>query len=50
MDATRTAAIGTFVAYVGASAVLLATLALPGRRQLMGAINLRVMRLFGGRG
>ena len=50
MDATRTAAIGTFVAYCGASAVLLATLVLPGRRQLMGAINLRVMRLFGGAG
>ena len=50
MDATRTAAIGTFVAYCGASAVLLATLVMPGRRQLMGAINLRVMRLFGGAG
>ncbi len=50
MDATRTAAIGTFVAYCGASAVLLATLALPGRRQLIRAINLRVMRLFGGAG
>lgn len=50
MDATRTAAIGTFVAYCGASAVLLATLVLPGRRQLMSAINLRVMRLFGGAG
>ena len=50
MDATRTAAIGTFVAYCGASAVLFATLVLPGRRQLMGSINLRVMRLFGGAG
>ena len=50
MDATRTAAIGTFVAYCGASAVLLATLALPKRRALMGAINLQYMRLFGGAG
>ena len=50
MDATRTAAIGTFVAYAGAAAVLLATLVLPGRRQLMGAINLHYMRLFGGAG
>ena len=50
MDATRTAAIGTFVAYFGASAVLLATLVLPGRRQLIGAINLRYMRLFGSAG
>ena len=49
-DATRTAAIGTFVAYVGAAAVLLATLALPGRRHLMGSINLYYMRLFGGAG
>ena len=50
MDAARTAAIGTFVAYFGASAVLMATLVLPGRRQLIGAINLRYMRLFGGAG
>ena len=50
MDATRTAAIGTFVAYFGASAVLMATLVLPGRRQLIGAINVRYMRLFGGAG
>ncbi len=50
MDATRTAAIGTFVAYFGASAVLLATLVIPGRRQLIRAINLRYMRLFGGAG
>ncbi len=49
-DATRTAAIGTFVAYVGAAAVLMASLALPGQRQLIGAINLRYMRLFGGAG
>ena len=49
-DATRTAAIGTFVAYVGAAAVLTASLALPGQRQLIGAINLRYMRLFGGAG
>lgn len=47
-DATRTAAIGTFVAYVGAAAVLLATMALPGRRQLMSSINMYYMRLFGG--
>lgn len=47
-DATRTAAIGTFVAYMGAAAVLLATLALPGRRQLVNSINLYYMRLFGG--
>ena len=46
----RTAAIGTFVAYSGAAAVLLATLVLPRRRALIGAINLRVMRLFGGAG
>ena len=50
MDAARTAAIGTFVAYSGAAAVLLATLVLPRRRALIGAINLRVMRLFGGAG
>ena len=50
MDAARTAAIGTFVAYSGAAAVLLATLVLPKRRALIGAINLRVMRLFGGAG
>ena len=50
MDATRTAAIGAFVAYSGAAAVLLATLVLPKRRQLIGAINLRYMRLFGGAG
>lgn len=50
MDAARTAAIGTFVAYSGAAAVLLATLVLPKRRQLIGAINLRYMRLFGGAG
>ncbi|MCY4449422.1 MAG: DMT family transporter [Chloroflexi bacterium] len=50
MDAARTAAIGTFVAYSGAAAVLLVTLVLPKRRALIGAINLRVMRLFGGAG
>ena len=50
MDAARTAAIGTFVAYSGASAVLLATLVLPKRRALIGAINLQYMRLFGGAG
>ena len=50
MDAARTAAIGTFVAYFGASAVLMATLVLPRRRQLIGAINVRYMRLFGGAG
>lgn len=50
MDAARTAAIGTFVAYFGAAAVLMATLVLPGRRQLIGAINVRYMRLFGGAG
>ena len=49
-DATRTAAIGTFVAYVGASAVLMASLALPGQRQLVGAMNVRYFRLFGGAG
>ena len=49
-DATGIAAIGTFVAYVGASAVLMATLALPAQRHLMGTINFRYMRLFGGAG
>lgn len=49
-DATRTAAVGTFIAYVGAAVVLLISLILPGRRQLMGAINFRYMRLFGGAG
>ena len=49
-DATGTAAIGTFIAYVGASAMLMATLALPAQRNLMGTINLRYMRLFGGAG
>ena len=49
-DASGVAAIGTFVAYFGASAVLMASLVLPGRRQLMGAINFRYMRLFGGAG
>ena len=46
-DATGVAAIGTFVAYVGASVVLMASLALPAQRHLMGAINFRYMRLFG---
>ena len=49
-DATGIAAIGTFVAYVGASAMLMATLALPAQRHLVGTINLRYMRLFGGAG
>ena len=49
-DASGVAAIGTFVAYAGASAVLLASLALPAQRHLVGAINLRYMRLFGGAG
>ncbi|MXY60138.1 MAG: DMT family transporter [Chloroflexi bacterium] len=49
-DATGVAAIGTFVAYVGASAMLMATLALPTQRHLVGTINLRYMRLFGGAG
>ena len=48
--ATNVAAIGTFVAYVGASAMLMATLALPTQRHLVGAINFRYMRLFGGAG
>ncbi len=50
MDAARTAAIGAFVAYSGASVVLLASLVLPKRRALIGAINVRFMRLFGGAG
>ena len=49
-DATGMAAIGTFVAYVSAAAVLLATMALPGRRQLMRSINPYYIRLFGGAG
>lgn len=49
-DASGVAAIGTFVAYAGASAVLLASLALPAQRHLVGAINLRYMRLFGSAG
>ena len=49
-DATGVAAVGTFIAYVGASAVLMATLALPAQRHLIGTINLRYMRLFGGAG
>ena len=49
-DASGVAAIGTFVAYFGASTVLLASLALPAQRHLVGAINLRYMRLFGGAG
>ena len=49
-DATGVAAIGTFVAYAGASAVLLASLVLPAQRHLVGAINFRYMRLFGGAG
>ena len=49
-DATRTAAIGTFVAYIGASAVLMASLALPNQRQLIGTMNVRYFRLFGGAG
>ncbi len=49
-DSTGTAAIGTFVAYFGASAVLLASLALPAQRHLVGAINFRYMRLFGSAG
>ena len=49
-DATGVAAVGTFIAYVGASAVLMATLALPAQRHLVGTINFRYMRLFGGAG
>ena len=49
-DASDVAAIGTFVAYIGASAMLLAMLALPAQRHLVGTINLRYMRLFGGAG
>ncbi len=49
-DATGTAAIGTFVAYVGASAMLIAMLGLPTQRHLIGTINFRYMRLFGGAG
>ena len=49
-DATGVAAVGTFVAYFGASAVLLASLALPAQRHLVGTINLRYMRLFGSAG
>ena len=49
-DASGVAAIGTFVAYIGASTMLLATLALPSQRHLVGAINFRYMRLFGGAG
>ena len=49
-DSSRTAAIGTLVAYSAAASVLTAGLALPGQRQLIGAINLRYMRLFGGAG
>ena len=49
-DATGVAAIGTFVAYLGASIVLLVSLALPAQRHLVGAINFRYMRLFGGAG
>ncbi|MCY4581510.1 MAG: DMT family transporter [Chloroflexi bacterium] len=49
-DASDVAAIGTFVAYIGASAMLLAMLALPAQRHLVGTINFRYMRLFGGAG
>ena len=49
-DGTGTAAIGTFVAYVAASAVLTAGLVLPAQRELVHAINFRYMRLFGGAG
>ena len=49
-DSSRTAAIGTLVAYCAAASVLTAGLALPGQRQLISAINLRYMRLFGGAG
>ena len=49
-DSSRTAAIGTLVAYSAAASVLTAGLALPGQRQLISAINLRYMRLFGGAG
>lgn len=49
-DGVGTAAIGTFVAYVAASAVLTAGLVLPAQRELVHAINFRYMRLFGGAG
>ena len=49
-DASGVAAVGTFIAYVGASAALLATLALPAQRHLIRAVNFRSMRLFGGAG
>ena len=48
--ATDAAAVGTFIAYIGASAVLVASLALPVQRHLVGTINLHYMRLFGGAG
>ena len=48
--ATDAAAVGTFIAYIGASAVLVASLALPVQRRLVGTINLHYMRLFGGAG
>ena len=49
-DGAGTAAIGAFVAYVAASAVLTAGLVLPAQRELVHAINFRYMRLFGGAG
>ena len=49
-DGVGTAAIGTFVAYVAASAVLTTGLVLPAQRELVHAINFRYMRLFGGAG
>ncbi|MDE2836905.1 MAG: DMT family transporter [Chloroflexota bacterium] len=48
--ATDAAAVGTFIAYVGAAAVLIVSLALPAQRHLVGTISVRYLRIFGGAG
>ena len=48
--AADAAAVGTFIAYVGASALLVASLVVPVQRHLVGTINLHYIRLFGGAG
>ena len=48
--ATDAAAVGTFIAYVGAAGVLIASLVVPTQRHLVGTISVRYLQIFGGAG
>ncbi len=48
--ATDAAAVGTFIAYVGAAGVLILSLVLPPQRHLVGTISVRYLQIFGGAG